>query len=256
MPAPSPSKVAFLFLLQSDPLQLKIWEDFLGSAAPFVSTYAHCSDPSKVKGFLQPCLVDAIPTTWGDLSLVRATLRLIAAAYQSTENEFFALVSESCIPIMAFTEMRTLLLQHSKSVCLAEYMGEGWISPALRQAGYMGHLWKQSQWMILTRRHVKKILDRGDPTLWNEFPVPDEAFFISTLSRSGVNIQTEVQLRRSTWTRWLHPRSCSPMTFDWVSAPTLSELTECGAFFARKISEKCCVEKVYQRIIRGDATRS
>lgn len=251
MIVPNPVKIAFLFLMQRDLHQGSLWQNYLSDAEKFVNVYAHCSFPASLNGFIKSFIIPSIPTLWGDLSLVRATILLLSRAYECEENEFFVLVSESCIPVVPFDEIYYRLFRKAKSVCHAVPLAHEDIPPILRMAGYGGHVWKQSQWMILNRAHVRQILNGGCPELWIEWPVPDEAYFISTLSRLGVNIKDEVELSGSTWTRWLHPRSSSPLTFDWFSPATLTEIEQSGALFVRKVHSACDLESVKRKILIG-----
>jgi hypothetical protein len=87
-------KIALCFLTYDNLSQPKLWENFINSK---YNIYIH--NKYKFTGiFEQYCINNKVETKWGHISLVKATLNLFKEAFQTAENKFFILLSNTCIP--------------------------------------------------------------------------------------------------------------------------------------------------------------
>ena len=99
-------RVAFLFLTRGRPVLETVWSEYFAGHDDHVAIYAH---PKEDEGdgpewWKKAVLVEReTATAWGDISLVRAQRRLLAAALEDTSNEAFVFLSETCAAPQFFT---------------------------------------------------------------------------------------------------------------------------------------------------------
>lgn len=235
--------MALLFLTRGDWNQPGVWEDYIAGGSGKFSVYCHPKSPDRVGS---PQLRDAIigkrvPTDWGCISLVRATLLLLRAALESDRNRFFVLLSESCVPIKPPGRLFAELSVDGRSWIGWQHHGEvAATNPVkgerVRDArGIPLHQWRfQQQWMLLNRSHAEALCSADFvPQFLNVF-APDEAYFATVLEILGISLGAEVRNRCPTFTQWVKPSRAHPIIFK-LTPPGLSRsLIETEQFFARK----------------------
>ncbi|TVU22071.1 hypothetical protein EJB05_31748 [Eragrostis curvula] len=106
-------KVAFLFLSRGDLPLRPLWEKFFAGHEGLYSIYMHTDpeytgSPPKDSVFYGR-MIPSQKTIWGDATLLAAERRLLANALLDLDNERFALLSESCIPLYNFTTIYVVL---------------------------------------------------------------------------------------------------------------------------------------------------
>ena len=242
------SKTAFLFLTIKNHNCQGLWDLFFqGIPNSLYSIYCHPKFTPT-----QPLLKDnivsrTIPTQWGDISLVRASLILLREAYTDPKNEYFILLSDSCIPIIDFTFMREKLYDkstrgysyiHYKHIAnrLDRYQK---LSPYIRQKIKWGDFYSQHQWMILHRKHVRMCLALVPRLLshFNNVHAVDEHFFVTIFQLLGV-LKKEFINQKTTYCDWGDTKAMHPKTFTTLSNQLVYQMQTTGHFFARKISDK------------------
>jgi hypothetical protein len=103
------NKYAFLFLTYNDLNQPLIWDQFFKKG---VNIYIHPKYKNRLKSKYKKYVIgDHISTTWGDISIVEATLLLLKEAYKNKHNEYFTLCSNSCVPLYSFNKYIQYILQ-------------------------------------------------------------------------------------------------------------------------------------------------
>lgn len=100
-------KIAFLFLTNTDLSFIPLWERFFQNNTNLFNIYIHLDPSAQVEkpltGLFANRFVSAKPTQRASASLIAATKRLLAAALiDDSANEYFALLSQSCVPIRSF----------------------------------------------------------------------------------------------------------------------------------------------------------
>ncbi|TVU31262.1 hypothetical protein EJB05_22943, partial [Eragrostis curvula] len=106
-------KVAFLFLTGGDLPLRPLWEKFFAGHDGLYSIYVHASpsytgSPPKNSVFYGR-MIPSQTTRWGDITLVDASRRLLGNALLDKNNERFALLSDSSIPVQNFTTVHGYL---------------------------------------------------------------------------------------------------------------------------------------------------
>jgi hypothetical protein len=192
-------KTAFLFLTRNNLKQPKLWYDYLTDGADRCNVYAHTKERDKLN---QQFLIDAqipehIHTEWAHSNLLLAANLLIKNALKDPSNKRFILISESCIPSQSFDLTYNILHNITKQSYL--YTG---ITPYLsdidshnRQRNYafqsiktpekLGITWenitRNSQWMILNRKHAEIIVKYDHVDMWKDFHVADEWYHYNVI---------------------------------------------------------------------------
>jgi hypothetical protein len=229
-------KIAFLFLTYDNLKQIKVWETYFNGANSNeqYSIYVHSKHPNEVSDSILKGrqIKKAIPTRWGHVSLVDATINMLEEAYMDQNNEYFILVSDSCIPISSFNDFYNFLIQQDQSYILAydsnkerynELTNKSFISKK--------NFKKQHQWMILNRRATHLIITtRHHTKIFKNVFAPDEHYFVNIL----LHYQHPFTNKLITYTDWRNSTE-HPKTFIVVDDPLIIELRKHGFYFLRKV---------------------
>ncbi len=188
-------KVAFLFLTRGEHHNINIWERFFeGADSSLYKIFIHPKDPSALKSPLwfseNSAVLKPIPTAWGTISLVKATIYLLQMAFSDVNVKKFVLLSEFCIPTIDFKTMYDCLKNEDQKSRICWTFGKNIDRYNIIKSYVSGisiHNWaKQSQWMCLDRRHVNFLFIPTKQHILgnyiNDFkycPAPDEHFFIN-----------------------------------------------------------------------------
>jgi len=255
------TKVAFMFLSVGDLKRGDIWYDFLIKNLDKVNLYSHVKNPSQVtQKFLIDYDIDhKVQTNWGGISLIKATNNLLKAAYQDPTNEFFVLVSDSCIPMYDFDVTYNKLIKENKS-WVYYYIWDD-IENNIRKKSITNMnfdlFYKQSQWMVLKRDHVKFILDNDYTDNFNKSIVPDEHYYINLFKKYYQNFDEENINYPVTVVDWknktepFHPKTHLNVNLDEFKGVNAKELfavnqiskEENQSLFFRKVDTSTKVEQ-------------
>ncbi|KAJ7520642.1 hypothetical protein O6H91_19G015200 [Diphasiastrum complanatum] len=103
----SKPKIAFMFLTPG-PLPFEnLWEQFFKGYEGLYSIYVHASELARLRSVWKTGVfigreIRSQKVGWGKIDMVDAERRLLAQALLDTDNEFFVLLSETCIPLRDF----------------------------------------------------------------------------------------------------------------------------------------------------------
>jgi hypothetical protein len=239
---PEVPRIAFLFLTRGDVHQPEIWREYVDSLGDRASVFSHPkSEAAQRGGFLDGTAVDGlVPTRWGDVSLVKATLRMLEAAMSDARTSHFMLLSESCIPVRPADELIRALQLDPRSRIGVEPLAEvqrknpdkaGRIHSARGIATDHWHF--HDQWLLLDRRAAAEVLREDLTERFSGVFAADESYFGTVLSLAGWNMGTEVVAKCPTWTQWGFQNS-GPTGHSVVDGKTAARIAESGCFFARK----------------------
>lgn len=201
----SDKKIAFLFFARG-PMPLEdIWRQFFRWRADpkYYNIYVH-----PHKGYHYPAtsffhgkeIQNNIEVKWGGFSQVKALKNLVETAVEDDPlNEWFCIMSESCIPLIPFEKWRNIMLQNTKSIVNACFMGHGemetearWKS-SLDGIGMKKEYWRKSAtWAALNRKHATVFYK--DPVeheaAWENVMCVDEHYLASTLAWNHLDNET------------------------------------------------------------------
>jgi hypothetical protein len=235
--------VAFLFLTRGEVNQPRIWREYLTEAGIHAKVYAHSKHPEGLgaDSFLRERQVSGrVPTEWGTISLVQATLAMIRAALEDPDVTHFVLASESCVPIKPFSALsRSIRLDARSRLAMfshASVRRGGNEEKARRLDRLAGiapeHAWFQEQWMCLNREDATIVSGSDWSAHFEKVWAPDECYFSTVLSAAGKAPGLGILNRPVTWTKW--HGGAHPQSFDSVTPRLAGEFVDSGCFFARK----------------------
>lgn len=234
--------VAFLFLMVQDSRATQVWQRFFQKVDPSLYTiYCH-TKRKPTHPFWQQCHISRrIPTQWGTISLVEATLLLLKAAYQKPDNQYFVLVSDSCIPIVDFNCLYRNLFRVGKTWLhykrienrISRYQQ---LSLSIQSKISWSRFYSQHQWMALRRSHVGLILQMSPLYLrgFHRVHAADEHYIVTLLELAG-KLKTECLNQKITYCDWSDPKQSHPTEFKIITDKLVGTAQSRGCFFLRKI---------------------
>eukprot|EP01033_Poteriospumella_lacustris_P008913 gene8913-6399_t len=239
---PYKGKIAFLFLARGDLPHEDLWELFFTFHAPpsFYSIYWHTQpdyQPAPHSFFRPYHMKHLIPTQWGTMSLVEASRNLIRQAIQDPENKYFALFSESCVPLLPFSVWYRGMMQHADRYSLVNACDFGadnmetpnrWRPELDTVPGFTPDKFRKSaQWVALNRKHATIVAN--DALLAPKFHVvqpADEHYVASLLALHHLDNETTCAdgFTHVVWSdnRAAHPATYSPDSLAAFNPPPAS----------------------------------
>ncbi|XP_022845581.1 uncharacterized protein LOC111368531 [Olea europaea var. sylvestris] len=235
-------KIAFMFLTKG-PLPLApLWERFFKGHKGLYSIYIH-SLPSYQADFPLSSVfygrqIPSQVSEWGKMSMCDAERRLLANALLDIHNEWFVLLSESCIPLFNFTTVYHHISKSKYSFIGAldepGKDGRGRYNYSMLPEVNITQWRKGSQWFEINRKLALYIVeDAKFYPKFSEFCKPecyvDEHYFPTLLTIRAANLLAN---RTITWTDWSRG-GAHPATFGQ------SDITE--EFMKRILEGQSCV---------------
>ncbi|KAJ0961086.1 hypothetical protein J5N97_000987 [Dioscorea zingiberensis] len=218
-------KIAFLFLTIG-PLPLSpLWEAFLKGNEGFFSIYIHSLPtyrdefPSSSAFFHRQ--IPSQVSEWGKMSMCDAERRLLANALLDISNEWFVLLSESCIPLYNFSTIYQYLMGSQYSFVGAfddsGPYGRGRYNFLMAPEVNISQWRKASQWFEVNRELAVTIVkDTVFYPKFKEFCKPhcyvDEHYFPTMLTIEAPHLLAN---RTITWVDWSRG-GAHPATFGKV----------------------------------------
>ncbi|ONM02162.1 glycosyltransferase BC10 [Zea mays] len=262
-------KVAFLFLTNSGLAFAPLWEKYFAGNHGLLNIYVHAdpstplSLPPSARSFHGRVVRGSKATQRASATLISAARRLIAAALlDDPANRFFALLSQSCVPLRPFPALHRALAADPNHRSFIEVLGA---APTLRDrysARGDGAMVPEvpfesfrvgSQFFVLARRHAVAVV--GDRRLWGKFRLPclverrrscypEEHYFPTLLDMLDPAGCAGFSLTSVNWTGSFdgHPRTYRP---EEVSADLIRDLRRPKSngtyshMFARKFAPGC-----------------
>ncbi|KAF7139034.1 hypothetical protein RHSIM_Rhsim07G0143900 [Rhododendron simsii] len=201
-------KIAFMFLTKG-PLPLApLWERFFNGHEGLYSIYVH-SLPSFQDQFpASSVFYRRQVSEWGKMSMCDAERRLLANALLDISNEWFILLSESCIPLYNFSVIYHYIMK-SKYSFMGAFddpgpFGRGRYNSNMAPEVNITQWRKGSQWFEVNRKLAVYIVeDTKFYPKFSDFCKPscyvDEHYFPTMLTIQAPNL---VANRSITWVDW------------------------------------------------------
>ncbi|MFQ6642850.1 hypothetical protein Gotur_018320 [Gossypium turneri] len=205
-------KIAFMFLTKG-PLPLSpVWERFFDGHQGLYSVYVH-SLPSFDAEFPPSSVfyrrqIPSQVSEWGKMSMCDAERRLLANALLDISNEWFILLSESCIPLYNFSVIYHYI-KKSKYSFIGAFddpgpHGQGRYNESMAPEVNLTQWRKGSQWFEINRKLAVNIVE--DITYYPKFEqfcrpacYVDEHYFPTMLTIQASNLLAN---RSITWVDW------------------------------------------------------
>ncbi|XP_010479681.1 PREDICTED: uncharacterized protein LOC104758496 isoform X2 [Camelina sativa] len=205
-------KLAFMFLSKGPLPFAPLWERFFEGYEGLYSIYVHAlpyykSDFSRSSVFYRR-YIPSQAVAWGEMSMGDAERRLLANALLDISNEWFILLSESCIPLHSFGFIYRYVSESRYSFMGAADEegpdGRGRYRTEMEPEVKLSQWRKGSQWFEINRKLAVEIVQ--DTTYYpkfKEFCRPpcyvDEHYFPTMLSMKH---RLSLANRTMTWTDW------------------------------------------------------
>lgn len=234
----------FLFLTRGELNLPKVWEEYFTTCNSDYSIVMHAKDPEAVSHPLwkSTSLTPPTPTAWADVSLVRATIRLLTAGLQNPNNTHFILLSESCAPIKPLDHLIRFLSIEERSLMgwreVEEVFQENPKQFARSSACPsipVNELIFHAQWMMLGREAAEIVCEEDFTDHFEGFFAPDELYFATLLNMKGYPMEN-IRNLCPTDVRWEDKEVTNPMMHDEISPELAGEFANSPHFFARKFS--------------------
>jgi hypothetical protein len=233
-------KLALLFLTRGDVNHPGMWREFMAQAGDEVRIFSHAKDVQAAgQGFLAGSdIEERWDTKWGDISLVRAMMSLLKAALADEALTHFAFLSESCVPVRPWQEIRRRLRLDPRS--MVEWQGSEEMEKKHRDRlmgvedlpdrAYRVH----SQWVLLDREGATCVTEVDLTERFEGVFAADEHYIGSMLALRGYPDE-RINRQSVTWARWHDSgRAGGPKEFGPIAGSTAAELAAFPGFFARK----------------------
>ncbi|GKV48734.1 hypothetical protein SLEP1_g55533 [Rubroshorea leprosula] len=207
-------KVAFMFLTKGPMPLAPLWDRFFKGHEGFYSIYVH-SLPSFDGKFPSTSVFHGrqIPSQvaeWGKMSMCDAERRLLANALLDISNEWFILLSESCIPLYSFSVIYHYI-KKSKYSFVGVFddpgpVGRGRYNENMAPEVNITQWRKGSQWFEIDRKLAIKIVEDSTYYLkFEEFCKPacyvDEHYFPTMLTIEAADLLANRSLTSVDWSR-------------------------------------------------------
>lgn len=196
-------KIAFLFMARGHMPLEDIWREFFGfqANASHYSIYVHPHHGFKYHktSFFYGREIPHIENVkWGGMGQVRGIKNLVREALLDPLNDWFCLMSETCIPLHPFPVWRQAFQKQSKSMINACAMDPSEMEtdtrwrPSLDQVGMVKSQWRKSAtWFGLNRKHSKVFVDEiALEKGWESVPCCDEHYLPSILAYNKLDNET------------------------------------------------------------------
>ncbi len=174
-------------------------------------------------------------TSWGTPSLVYATLRLFSEAIQNKDNEYFVLLSDSCIHVNDFVKVEDFIKMHDTNIfqSVSVYPAPGVVSRFRKISTKNLILSQASQWVILKRDFVEYCLRKIllVKLFGPNFFCLDEHFFIM-MCMNGKYPWKSIDFN---YTEWKNSEVPSPTTFSSMKKSKFNEIQK-NHLFMRKVT--------------------
>jgi hypothetical protein len=243
-------RLGLLFLTRGDVNQPEVWREFVDEAAGGVRVFSHPKEAEAAEaGFLAGSRIPEVhETQWGEISLVRAMMALLKEALKDDSISHFAFLSEGCVPVKSWCEIRKRLTIDSRS--MIDEVGREEMKPmhAERIAKVRDLPARcqrlHSQWCLLARDAAECVTAFDFTDHFRSIFAADEHYIGSVLALRGFDEHGRVHRTRKTWVRWGQSDGLSrPDTVSRVDAALAGELAAFSGFFARKFAPDSDVEK-------------
>jgi len=233
-------KIAFCFLTYENISKPELWNNFFFNKNSKCNIYIHNKYPfiDNNYHFEKYCIDNCVETKYAHISLIKATTELFKNAMADSENEYFVLLSESCIPLYNFDyiyniiqEMNTNIIQ---SVCNNNM--ERFNDLTNQNFFNKNNFAKQNACMILNRSTANFFIKNDFTYLFSDnFYAPDEHYFVNLLNKYNIPyVNSNINYSYWEWNHTGRPKTYYQLTYDEIK-----DVKSNGFLFMRKINKDC-----------------
>jgi len=247
-------KHAYCFLTKGELNQPALWDSyFSNSSNDRFGVFLHPKMPVDVESRFKDNIIDSlIPTSWGGLDLVHATLNLFEKAYDWGADKFI-LLSDSCIPLYNYGYIYKKISQSNKNHIrhggvdnetehpfMHDITGRYMHAPKLIEITELKDFKKGSQWLVLNRETCRTFLDNDATSYFKGMFAPDEHYFQTMAQYHNLLDEEDTRNKSLTYVNWDNPHDWKhPVSYSKLTDKNISKMRSKGFLFARKITKDC-----------------
>ena len=252
-------KIAFCFLTYGNLSQSQLWNNFFPDKKNKYNIYLHNKENfvDKEYHFERNKISKIIKTKWADISLVRATLLLFKYAYfDDSDNQFFILLSDTCVPLYDFDYIYDKIITKNNSfigqITNKKIFFKREISSLKKPYFFdINSYTKQHQWIILTRKTLLFFILNDYTNIFTGSFVPDEHYFINICNKYKISYINQC----STFVNWKEKSNNNiyrpyPKTYDTLTMEQIEKIRKTPCLFMRKISKSCQIPEELENEIK------
>lgn len=283
--------LALCFLVTKDIRNFKVWQEWWAGHEDKFNFYVHYSEgmePKVRNAYMQAHRVAPVPTKWGDISLVQAERKLYETAYANTDNKFFVLLSDTCIPVRDFGYVYKRLMRDTKKGlgywdCLGKFKksdtaedfrpfikDEKCINELDIAQFFSRKLYTMHQWKALSRRNVADFFE-----MWQDGPyislftdcitvipdslAPDELMYINYINHKyhgKGGVRSQIRSGVMTFVDF-DKKAVHPYKYKKITRKLQNKFCESNSLFARKFfrHNRAILKKVPVKCKHGKSVR-
>jgi hypothetical protein len=248
-------KIALCFLTYENLSQPFLWNKIINNNKDKLNIYIHNKNKfiDNKYNFHEYCIKNTVKTEHGKKSLVEATLLLFREAFLNTENMFFILLSDKCIPIHNFQyiydkimSINSNIIYTFKNNCTGRYTMIN-DKNFIKEKDFL----KEHQWLLLDRKTTSFFINNDFLNMYNDnsFAV-DEHYFGNICNKFKIPYKNQL-ITYSNWEQKSDNKSDRkfPKTYQTLTNKIVKNLVQVDKyFFMRKISPLCTLPDYFDNI--------
>lgn len=243
-------KIAFLFLTIAGIHHESYWQDFFRNHEDAYSIYVHSKNGVPTGSFFKPYEMRHTKiTTWSNT--MKAQIALLAHALEDPDNTVFIFASETTIPLQDFDYVyKEHMRSDNKSMFYfrpnthANRSVHGYYPQQHRnlQPIPTGKQYKNSQWIVLNRKHAQMMVDDQDIIeIATQYGSDQEHYPSTFLALKGVLFEEvePIDTTQVVWDKNPHPPYVFTNLHNQQDMELLQEAISQGFSFIRKVDPAC-----------------
>ena len=236
------TKIAFCFLTYENVSQPTLWNNFFNNNKDKYNIYIHNKIPFTDENyhFEKYCIHNTVETRYAHISVVKATLELFKTAFLDAENQYFVLLSETCIPLYNFDHIYNRIKEINSNIIQVCNNNNIERFNDLTNFSFFdkNNFAKHNPCIILNRSTVEFFINNDFTFLFNDnFYAPDEHYFLNLCNKFNIHYVNNL----TNYTHWEWNHEGRPKTYYELSVEEVIHLRKHGYMFMRKISKECNV---------------
>jgi len=244
------TKIAFCFLTYENLSQPTLWNNFFKNNQDKYNMYIHnkCPFIDNTYHFENNCINNCVETKYAHISVVKATLELFKKALLDNENQFFVLLSETCIPLFNFDHIynriqliNTNIFQVANNNSIERF--NDIIDPNFFDKNIF---LKQNPCIILNRLTVDFFVNYDFTYLFNDnFYAPDEHYFVNLCNKFSIPyVNANIN-----YSYWEYNNKGRPKLYYNITNEEINAIKSDTFLFMRKIAKECNLPEYFTSTI-------
>ena len=243
------TKIAFCFLTYENISQPELWNIFFSNKEDKHNIYIHNKSEFKDEkySFDLFCIDNIVETKYAHISVIKATIEMFKKALLDNDNQYFVLLSETCIPLYSFEYIYNRIQKINSNIIQISNNNSIERFDDLTDTNFFdkNNFTKQSSCMILNRSTAEFFTNNDFTYLFNDnFYAPDEHYFVNLLHKYNIPYVNS-PINYSHW-EWNHIGR--PKTYDELTMEEIMQIRSEGFIFMRKISKDCKLPLIVVKI--------